>query len=210
MLVGALRAVLGAVAEAAGEGDSMVMNDGGAGAAVEARARRAAYAASAWAFAFAALSGYWAAGGTALADTLGASVTGPALAREPGFVALLWGVAAAKALLGLLALALASRSHLFVPRWLLLVAAWGAGAFMVLYAGANLAVRGLMAAGVMPTPEAMHSAAARWHLFLWDPWWLLGGLLFVATAWFAGRAPARGGDAVRVATRFREESRGVG
>lgn len=156
-------------------------------------ARRAAYAASAWAFAFAALSSYWAAGGTAFADTLGESVTRIALARDPGFVALLWGVAAAKTLLGLLALALAYLDHHALPRRPLLVAAWSAGVCMALYAGANVGVRALMVVGVLATPEAMHSAAAYWHLILWDPWWLAGGLLFIATAWSASRVRASGG-----------------
>ena len=63
---------------------------------------------------------------------------------------------------------------------MLLVATWGTGALLVLDGGVNLAVRGLIAIGVTNTPESMHSMAARWHLLLWDPWWLLGGLLFCA------------------------------
>jgi hypothetical protein len=30
-------------------------------------------------------------------------------------------------------------------------------------------------------------AAVRWHLALWDPVWLLGGILFAAAAYFFGR-----------------------
>ncbi len=151
------------------------------------RAKWAAYAAAAWAFVFAAMSFYWAAGGTAGADTIGTTITDPALARDPGFVAILWGTGALKALGGLLALALIRPWGRVIPRWMLLAAAWIGGVFMVLYAGANLAVRGLMALGVIATPESMRSAAAQWHLLLWDPWWLLGGALFVAAAWSAGR-----------------------
>lgn len=149
-----------------------------------------AYAACAWAFAFAAMSFYWAAGGTAGADTLGPAVTDPALARDPGFVALLWGTGALKLAGGLMALALVQRWGRIMPRWLLLTATWGGGLFMLVYAGLNLGVRGLMAVGVLRTPDSMRTAAAQWHLLLWDPWWLLGGILFVAASWLASAHPA--------------------
>jgi hypothetical protein len=53
--------------------------------------------------------------------------------------------------------------------------------------GANLAVRAVMALGLLAMPESMHSDAARWHLVLWDPWWVLGGVLFVIAAWTCSR-----------------------
>lgn len=149
----------------------------------------AAYAAGAWAFAFAAVSFYWAAGGIAGAATLGPSVTDPALARDPGFVALLWGTGALKLAGGLLALALVRPWGRIIPRWLLLTATWGGGLFMIVYACLNLGVRGLMAVGVLSTPDSMRTAAAQWHLLLWDPWWLLGGILFVAASWLSTAHP---------------------
>ena len=147
----------------------------------------AGYAACTWAFVFAAVSFYWAAGGTAGADTIGDTITKPALARDPTFVAILWATGALKVLAGLLALALVRPWGRLTPRWMLLTAAWGTGALLVLYGGANLAVRGLMAVGLLSTPESMHSTAAQWHLLLWDPWWLFGGILFVAAAWYYTR-----------------------
>jgi hypothetical protein len=30
-----------------------------------------------------------------------------------------------------------------------------------------------------------------WYLVLWDPWWVLGGVLYLTAAWFARRIPAR-------------------
>lgn len=141
------------------------------------------YAAGAWAFAFAAMSFYWAVGGTVGIAMQAPSIKELAVERPAWFVATLWATGALKALAGLLALALVRGWGSLVPRWILLVAAWGVGALLSLYGGANLGVRGLMAVGVMSTPESMHSAAARWHLLLWDPWWLLGGVLFGVAAW---------------------------
>ena len=40
-----------------------------------------------------------------------------------------------------------------------------------------------MEAGVRSIPTALGSDALRWHLLLWDPWWLLGGILFAGAAW---------------------------
>jgi hypothetical protein len=39
-----------------------------------------------------------------------------------------------------------------------------------------------MEAGVRDVPEALGSDVLRWHLLLWDPWSLLGRILFAAAA----------------------------
>ena len=141
----------------------------------------AAYLACFWAFAFAAMSFYWAAGGTLGLATQSEQIL--ALMKNSGFVAFVWVTGILKAVVGLLALALVRPWGQRFPQWLLLTGTWGAGALFTLYGGANLAVRGVMALGLIETPEAMRSVAARWHLLLWDPWWLLGGVLFLLTAW---------------------------
>ena len=118
-------------------------------------------------------------------------MTEPARAREPQFVALLWATGALKAIAGLLALALIRPWGDVLPSWIPLTGTWVAGVGMLLYGGANLAVRALMAVGLLATPESMHSVAARWHLLLWDPWWVLGGALFVIAAWSCSRGRLR-------------------
>ncbi len=145
--------------------------------------RRAAYAACAWAVVFGAISFYWAAGGRVGADTISAEVT-----RLPGIVLVLWIVGFAKVVAALLALALVRDWGRAIPRRLLLISAWATGAGLILYGAVPIAVRGLMAIGVIDTPASMHGTLARWHLLLWDPWWLLGGLLFATAAWHYGRA----------------------
>lgn len=132
------------------------------------------------------MSFYWAAGGTVGFGTLSPIIK--SLARTPLFVAVVWATGVLKLLLGLLALALVQSWGRAFPRWLLRAAVWVAGIFMALYGGANLLVRGLMALGVIATPASMHSAAAEWHLLLWDPWWLLGGVLFIGVALATSRA----------------------
>jgi hypothetical protein len=139
----------------------------------------AGYAAAAWGFAFGAVSVYWALGGTAGKETIAEDIEDVPLANDPAIVA---GTAVLKLLAGLLALALVQPWGRSIPRRWLLAAAWSAGGLLTLYGAANLIDHGLMVAGVRDTPEVLGSRAARWHLLLWDPVWLLGGILFLAAA----------------------------
>jgi hypothetical protein len=149
-------------------------------------ARRAAIAACAWALLFAALSFFWAAGGRTGIHPLEQTATG-----NTG----LW--VAANVFAGLLkigagvaALALArvgARHALYRP---LLAFAWLAGVGMCLYGGLGLISDILHVTGVVNDPATRHWFF--WYLVVWDPWWVLGGALFVATAWLTQRATGRG------------------
>jgi hypothetical protein len=140
----------------------------------------AAYGAAAWAFAFAAVSAYWALGGELGRETIAADITRIPLANDPVVV---WATAGMKALVGMLALALVRPWGRLLPRPMLIAATWSAGLLLALYGGASLVDHGRMVAGLRPTPEVLGEQAARWHLLLWDPVWLLGGVLFLAAAW---------------------------
>ncbi len=152
----------------------------------------AAYAACAWALIFAAVSFYWAAGGTIGADTNAPAIARHVLAREPGWVALIWLTGCLKLIVALIALALVRPWGRAIPRRLLLAAAWCASAIMTVYEGvASLIQHALMVAGVVATPEGLGARSARWHLILWDPWWLLGGLLLGVATWMYQRSGSR-------------------
>lgn len=166
--------------------------DGVAPAVPTARSRStswAAYAACAWCIVFAAMSGYWAAGGTLGTDTISGEIK-----QLPGIVALLWVICVVKLIGGLIALALARPWARALPRRLLLTVAWAAGVGMTLYGGIPLIVNALMLAGLLHVPGPVDWTAIRWHTLLWDPWWLLGGVLFSAAAWSYQRCsrPRRG------------------
>lgn len=142
-----------------------------------------AYAAAAWSFLFAAISFYWAMGGTIGVETLGSAFTDPAITNDPVFVAFVWITGVLKLLAGVLALALVQPWGRRLPRALIRIGAWGGGILLTLYGVALLIQHGLMVAGVADLPASIGSmAAARWHLFFWDPFWLLGGILFLAAA----------------------------
>jgi hypothetical protein len=66
------------------------------------------------------------------------------------------------------------------PQRLLIAEVWAAGLLLTLYGVANLVDHGRMVAGLRETPPVLGEQAARWHLLLWDPVWLLGSILFLA------------------------------
>ncbi|MBO0689709.1 MAG: DUF3995 domain-containing protein [Candidatus Dormibacteraeota bacterium] len=105
--------------------------------------------AAAWAFAFAAVSFYWAAGGTMLGDTVGADLRSLALQRAPAFVAVLWATGGLKVTGGLLGLALAGAGGSWLPRLGLLILGWGGWALLAVYGGVPLIVDGLQFAGLL-------------------------------------------------------------
>jgi uncharacterized protein DUF3995 len=162
------------------------------GAILSQRAAWAGYAACAWAFAFAAISFYWAAGGTVGAETIGPAIVSQA--HEPTFIAILWITGALKLLGGAVALALVQPWGRRLPRWILLAAAWIGGGGAILYGGASFVQHVLMATGAIDIPAGLGATAMRWHLVLWDPWWVVGGILFVTAAWLAHYSERVRGD----------------
>ena len=147
-----------------------------------------AYAACGWACLFAALSFYWALGGTAGAETISPAIAQLARARVPWFLAVLWIAAFLKVFSGLVALALIQPWGSRVPRWILPLLVWGAGTLFFVHGGLYFVVGVLALSGAI----SYHTPATvlRWYTFLWGPLWLLGGLLFLLAAWsYVRRSP---------------------
>jgi len=165
-------------------------------AATEKPARRAlwaAYGACGWAFLFAALSFYWALGGMAGADTLSPAIAQLARERAPWMIALLWITGLLKAFGGFVALALVQSWGRKVPRWLLLLLAWGAGTLLFLHGGLFFVVGALATSGFIHV--ATPAVVLYWYTILWGPYWLLGGALFLIAAWnYLVRAPRQRAD----------------
>ncbi|MGE5335448.1 MAG: DUF3995 domain-containing protein [Nitrososphaerota archaeon] len=145
------------------------------------RATWAAYAASAWAMLFALLSFYWALGGEFGVNTLGRGIQ--SLAHDPGFIAVVWLTGVAKVVGGLFALTLVRPWLMWLPPIWKLVLAWIGGIGLALYGGIPLIIEGMALSGVVPVSSAVDWEGLRWHFWLWDPWWLLGGIFFLFAAW---------------------------
>jgi len=152
---------------------------------VEVRARRAsggvwpAYAACVWMVLFAAVHAYWAVGGT-VGLPPGLSV------RDNPALFIIDVVAIPLCLVGAaLALAFVRPWGARLPRRLLMVAAWGTSALLVLHALPAMVTLIGLALGMYAEPL---SPETRFSLFLYEPIWMLGGLLFVLAAWRFQRA----------------------
>ena len=154
----------------------------------------AAYAAAILAFAYALVSLYWALGGHGLISTVGGYVQ--RFASEGGVVPVLVALAAtaAKVAGGLLALALVRSWGRVIPRrWLLTVAA-AASALLVVYGAVSVAAGALVLSGVIHPSAGVDRTALRWHVGVWDLWFLLWGILLaLATVGYWRRTASRSG-----------------
>jgi hypothetical protein len=72
--------------------------------------------------------------------------------------------------------------------------ALGLGAGVLKVAGGLLVVVGALVLGGLISPSGpVDRTALRWHVFLWDLWFLVWGLLFGVAAWQSGRGSRRRG-----------------
>ena len=142
----------------------------------------AAYAACALALLHAAVSFYWAAGGTTGLSAIGGVLEELGRAREPALIAIVWFAGSLKVAAGLLALALVRPWGQAFPRRMLLAAAWGGAALLIAYGGLFTLGGVLVVTGVIPVSATADWMAIRWHAFFWDPWFLLWGILLATAA----------------------------
>ncbi len=127
------------------------------------------------------------------ADTLSPAIAQLARERAPWMIALLWITGLLKAFGGFVALALVQSWGRKVPRWLLLLLAWGAGTLLFLHGGLFFVVGALATSGFIHV--ATPAVVLYWYTILWGPYWLLGGALFLIAAWnYLVRAPRQRAD----------------
>ncbi len=142
-----------------------------------------AYAAAIVALAYSLMSLYWALGGHALVSTIGGYVE--QFARRGGALPVLVALAAtlAKVAGALLALALVRPWGRVVPRGWLLIGSAGASVLLVVYGGLNVLLGALVLSGVIHPTGSVDRTALRWHVGVWDLWFLVWGILLaLATA----------------------------
>jgi len=116
---------------------------------------------------------------------------------EPAFVAVLWVTGFLKIMAGLIALAFVLPLGRRVPRRPLLVVGWVAAGFLFLYGGLGWIQSLLWETGVQDIAKSVGPRAARWKLIFWDPFWFLGGLLFLAGVWSFQRRTATAARSAR-------------
>lgn len=146
------------------------------------------YAAAALAFTFAVPSLYWAAGGMAGVGTLGGRIEELARQRDTGLIVATWIAFLLKLLGGFLALALVQSWGRRLPRRPVRLTSWASAVLLCVYGILQTATVALIAAGVVDDAQGLSSGALRWRLFLWEPLFLIWGLLLGLAALVYGRA----------------------
>ena len=157
----------------------------------------AVYAATAYWLIFAAMSFYWAAGGTLGLETLGEGIGDLADAREPWFVGLVVVTGFVKLVPVVLVQATIRPWGRRVHKRVLVGALVLVGVGMVVYGVVSIVLQGLVLVEVIG-PEEVDRAAVRWRVFFWNPWWVIGGLVTGVVGWRYWRLVVGGGLVERI------------
>jgi hypothetical protein len=129
---------------------------------------------------FAGMSVYWGLGGSRLVDTVGGGLAAQGYARSAVAVVLVWGAAIVKTVASALPWVAVTRSPASAWRRPLRALTWLEAVILVTYGGLLTAVGLLVQADVIRADADADQLALRWHAYLWDPWFLIWGLLVVA------------------------------
>lgn len=148
-------------------------------------------AAAATALLFALVSAYWGLGGELGLDTLGGAVESRARAGDAALAAANWAAVVLKVLGAGLALALVQAWGRRLPRRLVLVAGWGGALLLTAYGALQTSAALLIHLGVIEPAVAVPERVLLWRLLLWEPWFLVWGLLLTATLRGVGSAGSR-------------------
>lgn len=152
---------------------------------------RAAVVVMTWGILFAIPSFIWASGGTLGADsTVSPDLVKMARDRVPWFLAVLWLTGFLKLFGSWIGYLLRSQRRTRYGR----IAVFCAGGASTLLTGHGLlfVIRGALAeTGVAPV-KADLAGLIRWYLYLWGPYFVLGGVAFgLAALWYLRQAPDR-------------------
>lgn len=143
--------------------------------------RWAAYGACAVAFAYAGVSLYWALGGMAGLSTVGGVAQRMARSGGAAAIAFISVTVLLKVVGGLLALAMVRPWGERLPSRAVGIVGIAASLVLIAYGAVDVVGESLTETGAV-RPAAVDWTALRWHLALWDPWFLVWGLLLaVAT-----------------------------
>lgn len=143
--------------------------------------RAAAYVAFALALGYALISLYWGAGGTRGLGTLGGSVERLARSADAGAAVVISIVTVLKLVGAFLALALVRPWGQRLPQRWLLIAGGAAAAVLVLYGGVEVIGEALVETRSIRPAGHVDWRALRWHLGVWDLWFLIWGMALAVT-----------------------------
>ena len=135
----------------------------------------------------AAMSAYWALGGTALLDTIGGEIERWGREHSSDVVATLWLITVAKLVGAVAPLVLVGVGARQLPAWTrsqpMRVLGWIVAVGLTVYGGVLTVVGLLVEAGVIDAADDADERAIAWHAFFWDPWFALWGVAFMVAMW---------------------------
>jgi hypothetical protein len=127
--------------------------------------------------AYAAISAYWALGGTWLLATVSSSLV--TAHQSATAVMAVWAAVVLKAVAALLPLPVCLSAPPSKRHGRLRLLAWAEAAVLTLY-GFVFTLAGLLVqVGVIHQRRTADRRALVWHAYLWDPWFLVWGLLVI-------------------------------
>jgi hypothetical protein len=126
---------------------------------------------------YTAVSVYWGVGGTWLLDTVGGSLATGGRAGDAAVLAALWGAVVLKLVAAVLPLEVLRRERRRRHSTLLWRLAWAEAAILTAYGFVLTAVGLLVQADLIHRARHADERALAWHAYLWDPWFLVWGLL---------------------------------
>jgi Protein of unknown function (DUF3995) len=156
----------------------------------------AAFVAACLATMSAAVSAYWAFGGTALLDTVGGSLERMAKRRDASALVVVGAAIVAKLLVAAIALAAARRPSTRRVGRLVGLANRLIGLGLTLYGGILVIAGALVLTGGIHSDSSTDRHALRWHVALWDLWFFVWGVAQLRTSrrYRKGMAPADPND----------------
>lgn len=132
---------------------------------------------------FCAVSLYWACGGTAGLGTVGGYAERMARAGGSQSATVIWVTVVVKAVGVILPLSLVRPWGRMVTRRWRAAACGATSLILVLYGGIQVIAEALVELGMIRPAGSVDWVALRWHLELWDSWFLLWGLLLGTATW---------------------------
>lgn len=139
------------------------------------------FAVAAWGFLFAIPSFLWASGGTFGArSTVAPSLVKLAEDRVTWFLAVLWVTGFLKVFGALVGIGLTRRRGTWTGQ--LLVLCGGGATVLLVWHGCLFVAHGILVEAGARAVEPDLAGLTRWYLYLWGPWFIVGGLAFAAAA----------------------------
>lgn len=142
-----------------------------------------AIASAIWAILFGGLNLYWTFGGRWLTSRLGESLQESIAENDRQLMIANTIGGLGKLGLGALAITTILPVAVKIPTRVLSLLLITPGILMLLYGFANWSIVTASMLGLIDTPSSIGEASLVWYFWLWEPLWMIGGMLMLATWW---------------------------